>query len=460
MRKSVSASLLGLAAGLLAGCPDRTISEVIPEQGRVETKDIPVNFNRNVDILFVIDDSPSMLDKQKNLADNFPNFINVLNTIQGGLPDVHIGVVTSDMGTFGAADASPGPAIGMVNFGGCSGTGKSGNLQTYGAPVTGAFILDIKQPDGSRQTNYTGNLADVFAQMAKGAGAGGCGFEQHLEAARHALNNNPANTGFVRDDAFLALIFIADEDDCSLNKTSLLANDSSLGPLQSFRCTRFGITCDIGGQTPDQMNQVGNKDQCHSNDSSQFLTNVQGFVDFVKGLKSDAKQIIVAGVMGNLEPVQTELRAPPGGSGSPIQALAHSCSYIDPQGIVEVADPPIRIKFFLDQFPDRTTFTTICQQDLSGGLAQIGELVKAALGDPCIEGNLAQPIQCAASYRLQNGSETIIPPCDASGGKQPCWEIITDATKCPNGQNLIFRVNDSMPPTNAIQHVDCVTIAP
>ena len=248
MRKFVIASLLGLATGLLAGCPDRTISEVIPEQGRVETKDIPVNFNRNVDILFVIDDSPSMADKQQNLADNFPNFINVLNTIQGGLPDVHIGVASSDMGTFGSNDSAPGPSIGQIGNGGCSGTGKNGNLQTQGAPVTGAFISDIKQMDGSRQTNYTGNLSDVFKQMATGAGAGGCGFEQHLAAAKHALNNNPANAGFVRQDAFLALIFIADEDDCSLQHSNLLsASDQSLGPLQSFRCTRFGVTCDNGG---------------------------------------------------------------------------------------------------------------------------------------------------------------------------------------------------------------------
>src|SRR5882757_7455696 len=123
-------SLLGLTA--LAGCPDRTISEVNPQQGRVEYKDIPVTVNRNLDLLFVIDDSPSMADKQQNLADNFPNFINVLNTIQGGLPDVHIGVVTSDMGSKGN-DGMTGNGIGQVGNGGCSGSGKAGNLQVSGA---------------------------------------------------------------------------------------------------------------------------------------------------------------------------------------------------------------------------------------------------------------------------------------------------------------------------------------
>src|SRR6476469_2130592 len=103
MRNAVTTSaLFGLATiGMLAGCPDRTISEVNPQQGRVEYKDIPGTVNRDIDILFVIDDSPSMLDKQTNLKNNFPNFINVLNTIEGGLPNVHLGVVTSDLGSKG-----------------------------------------------------------------------------------------------------------------------------------------------------------------------------------------------------------------------------------------------------------------------------------------------------------------------------------------------------------------------
>src|SRR5689334_2419978 len=176
-------SFLAIAFGsLLAGCPDRTISEVNPQQGRVEYKEIPVTLNRNVDILFVIDDSPSMLDKQTNVKNNFPKFIDVLNTIQGGLPDVHIGVVSSDMGTKATQDG-PGTAIGQVGNGGCSGNGKSGNLQTgtAGTAVMGNFISDIKQTDGSRLKNYTGTLNDVFGKLAS-LGAGGCGFEQHLQA--------------------------------------------------------------------------------------------------------------------------------------------------------------------------------------------------------------------------------------------------------------------------------------
>lgn len=466
MRNALTtSSLLGLAAvGLLAGCPDRTISEVNPEQGRVDYKDIPVTVNRNVDILFIVDDSPSMADKQANVRSNFPNFVNVLNTIQGGLPDVHIGVVSSDIGTKGAEDASPGGSIGQIGNGGCSGNGKAGNLQVGQAGgdinMPSTYISDLKQADGSRQKNYNGDLAQVFGRMAT-LGAGGCGFEQHLEAMKRALNNNPSNAGFLRPDAFLAVIFIADEDSCDLAHSTLLGPESpALGVLQSERCTRFGVRCENGGGSTDQMHQVGTKSQCSPRDDSAYLTKVSDYVKFLKGLKPDVSKIIVAGILGNTEPFQIELRSPPGG-GSPVPALAHSCTYQGANG-PEVADPPIRIKYFLDQFPNRSTFTTICQQDLSGGLQLIAQLLKTALGNPCFDDvELAEPYVCSVSdvtnYLKPNQSEKIIPPCGK--GAIPCWKIDRDPAKCPIGKNLILTIdrNNVAPPPETHVISNCVT---
>src|SRR3569833_3490296 len=91
MRRSVAAcSMIPLAVAVLAGCPDRSIDAVKPLQGRVEAKDIPVNINRDLDLLFLIDNSPSMADKQANLADNYTKILQVLESIPGGLPNVHI----------------------------------------------------------------------------------------------------------------------------------------------------------------------------------------------------------------------------------------------------------------------------------------------------------------------------------------------------------------------------------
>jgi hypothetical protein len=478
MRHDVLTSLITLAAtGLLTGCPDRSISEVDPAQGRVEYKDIPINVNRDVDILFVIDDSPSMRDKQTNLANNFPKFIEVLSKIEGGLPNVHIGVVTSDLGTKGADDAAPGAGIGTIGKGGCSGLGKDGNLQLFGAPVSGGqFISDILQMNGTRSRNYSGNLADVFSTMAR-VGDGGCGFEQHLEAAKQALNGNPVNTGFLRDNAYLAIIFIVDEDDCSMSHSTLLGNDNAtLGPPQSFRCTRFGVLCDQNGSTPNAMNVVGPKSQCHPNDASPYLTKIADYVDFFKSLKSNPTKVVVAGVMGTNEPFATELRVPTTG-GNAIPALAHSCSYIGADNKPEVADPPIRLKFFLDQFPNRSTFAPICQRDLSGGLQQIGDLLRTVIGNPCIEGNLADAdpktpepdydcsVSAVTNFGLMNQSEEILARCSPdsdSPSNPPCWRLAVDNAKCPTSDHLILKVIED--PAKALDqdtHIvaNCVTEA-
>jgi hypothetical protein len=288
--------------------------------------------------------------------------------------------------------------------------------------------------------------------MAK-VGAAGCGFEQHLEAVKQALQPTKLeNVDFLRRDAFLAVIVIADEDDCSMKHSSLLANtrddNAKLGagepvPL-SFRCTRFGILCNQGGNTSDAMAQVGDKGQCHPNDDSPYLTKVADYATFLKNLKpGHPERVVVAGIMGTLDRVAVEARIIQGDAldGTPYPQLARSCSYTDREGKTEVADPPVRLKSFLDQFQGRSTFSSICQQNLSGGLQQIGELLRAVIGDPCIEGQLADvdpstpgdQFDCAVSQKSPDIAEKVLPVCSpasAAATNKPCWHIDTDAEKC------------------------------
>jgi hypothetical protein len=413
-----------------------------------------------------------MADKQANLAKNFPKFIDVLRTIPGGLPNLHIGVTTSDLGTSAAGDAMAGSAIGTPMMGGCSGKGKAGILQTYGAPIAGdVFISDISDPTsttGARIRNYTGDLATVFGTMATGAGAEGCGFEQHLEAVKQALQpSNAINQKFIRKadpatgqpEAYLGVILIADEDDCSLEHSSLLTGSSTtLGPQQSFRCTRFGVTCDQNGKTPDDMNKVGAKGACHPNDNSAYLTKVSDYVTFLQNLKADPKKVIVAGIVGDPTPVATELRAPEGQTAQ-IPALFHSCSYVGADHLTEVGDPAVRIKFFLDQFPNRNTLVSICQADLTAGLQQVGDLLKTVIGDPCIEGKLADvdPNTAGAQYDCSvsvvtnqdqpSQTEVILPKCDQDGPgatNQPCWHLSTDEANCPKADHFTLKTEGTL----------------
>ena len=57
-----------------------------------------VNPVRDIDILFLVDNSPSMKEEQDNLRANFRVFMEELKKIPGGLPNVHIGVISSDLG--------------------------------------------------------------------------------------------------------------------------------------------------------------------------------------------------------------------------------------------------------------------------------------------------------------------------------------------------------------------------
>ncbi len=319
--------------------------------------------NRDIDILFVIDNSGSMGEEQVSLATNFPIFMSVLNNIQGGLPNVHIGVVSSNVG------------VGGFNISGCGGDGDNGELQNTArgacTPPSGRFISDVSLPGGARKRNYSGTLEDTFNCISK-LGTSGCGFEQHLESMKRALDPSQlVNAGFLRKNARLAVIFIADEDDCSAGNSEVYdPNDTSLtgtlGPLASFRCTEFGITCAEGNLTRSAASYTGCRPRVDS-----FLRDPQNYVDFLKSLKCDPNKILVSGIIGNPEPVRVKLNAM-------IQPeLDHSC--MDPSGVNGAADPAVRLKYVLDQFPGSVT-TSICNNDLSAALQQIAEHLASNVG--------------------------------------------------------------------------------
>ena len=422
-RRTFARSIAFLAVAALAAgpaCSKRKVAQVEPRQSVEQVKDIPVEINRDIDILFVVDNSASMAEEQASLQQNFNRFINVLSNIEGGLPNVHVGVISTDVGA------------GPFTISDCSGNGDNGTLQNTPRgpgcnPPAGRFISDIGQLDGSRVTNYTGDLADAFNCIAH-LGTHGCGFEQPLESMRRALNgSNNRNAGFLRPGAFLAIIFITDEDDCSTKDTqmfnpspSLNSVDGPLGPLSSFRCFDFGVKC-----MPDTPRQTGAKADCVPREDSKFLFGVVEYIDFLKHLKDDPNQVIVAGIIGNDTPVivGTDVKGNPN--------LKPSC-----QSASGVAAPGVRMKAFLDAFPQRSTITTICDEDLSGALAGIAERLRKAIGSPCLDGKIKQPIECVVSDVRFPGEdrqeETIRAKCvgDPTSTTERCWVIEEDGAQC------------------------------
>ena len=129
-----------------AQCPTGTAPRVVQT-------DSPVK----LDLLFMIDDSPSMSEEQANLARNFPRLIEALKKLPAGFPDLHLGVLSSDMGA-GAA-----PLVG-----GCATSlGDRGVLQVRGGcgldPSKGRYLIS---QNGGTQNNFEGDIAGVFACLA------------------------------------------------------------------------------------------------------------------------------------------------------------------------------------------------------------------------------------------------------------------------------------------------------
>ena len=409
----------------LAACADRTI--VVGDLKEVSSfKAVP---NPNLDLLFVIDNSGSMAGHQAALAASFPRMMDKLAELDGGLPNLNIGVVTSDMGA-SSKNTGPWSPIGQPGIDYCEAYGDDGVLQHANAPeLTGTYISDFADASGNRVRNYTGELRDVFSKIAL-VGSDGCGFEQHLAAMRRALENE-ANVGFERVYANLAVVIIANEDDCSLLDSNMLGPETpELGPLESFRCTRFGVVCD-----PDDMSTPGARENCAPRADSAYVEDVQPFIDTLLAIKNDPRKVMVAAIIGNREPFAIELRDV---SGSPQPALGYSCSFDGPSGPA-VATPGVRLATFLDAFPGRSQLTSICSPDLALPLEVIGDSAKKLVGDPCIDtANLldtssdpgTQPACEVVDIRdSQPDAPTILPVCNA--GSTDCFELVADPTACP-----------------------------
>src|SRR2546423_7848086 len=102
-----------------------------------------------VDLLFMIDNSPSMAPKQKELANRFPTLIKALQNFaaQGNPASYHIGVVNSDLGA--------GPFT--LNQGQCHPGGDGGKLQVTpaaGAPNVPAAGTNFSLGGGVRFIDY------------------------------------------------------------------------------------------------------------------------------------------------------------------------------------------------------------------------------------------------------------------------------------------------------------------
>ena len=404
-------------------------------------------FGNKVDILMMIDNSSSMTSMQQKLYAQLPSFVSALQSLPTP-PSLHLAVVSSDMG-------APGDSTSEIQ---CSTFGDDGELQsaprsnsmlnppvactdsTIAVPVSSTDNDHTFISDDNGTENFTAPLATVLQCIAL-LGDKGCGFEHQLASIDHALGadnlepdangvlqpNPPAtNANFLRPDAYLVILILTNEDDCSATPPtdlySLNAGGSNqqnimnaLGPISNYRCNAFGHLCQdpasaaasaliepplnapADHQGPATAPTLDLAD-CESNDTNGLLTPVSKFVNDIKALKPNPDtEILVAAIAAPATPYTVAWFPEQNGQntqpGELWPQLEHSCGPSDGTlGIVNpkatqlttdesFGDPGVRIAQFTGAFANNVS-GSICDPSYATTLNAVAGKIGQMIGQP------------------------------------------------------------------------------
>jgi hypothetical protein len=445
---------------------------------------------RQLDLVFMIDDSPSMAPKVRKLAQQFPKLVQSLKDPSDGLyPDLRVAIIDSDLGTGGAY------ASGACGLGTGPGFGDLGDFQMRGAAGCGvsadALWLDYAY---GRAVNFDRalDIGQVFGCLAGNLGAAGCGQEHQLQALELALaapglhqsQSGGLQNTFLRPDAYLGLVILSDEDDCSAATNDGLFGDKPelRGETTSLRCATRAHQCNgknLADAPPGYPTSAAfeanfaacsaRTDACPNATDGNAATDTSGptacsplkdvhhLAQEIKSLKADPEnQIMVAGIFGwprnddAMAKAKYKIDRVPGpgaedldGQQGPVWDLWPVC--FDPDH--EPADPGtydadawawgarggLRIAAFIDEFGVNGLKFSICDRDFGYALDGFGGPRYKTLQNICIDAKLMdvdlvtpglQP-DCRVVYRL--------PQVDATTHQVTWAESPQSLPVCPPG---------------------------
>jgi hypothetical protein len=465
---------------VLWACNARKLAGPNAQPSAVEQKVFVQSLNRDLDILFMIDNSSSMIPMQQALTSNLQAFMTPLENLQGGLPNLHIGIISSSMGAGMYSDVDGCFPETLEN--------DDGAFHTLGRNPVGCSALRPNEKfivANSMMNNFANpadSVADVFSCMAL-LGASGCGFEHQFYAIQRALEraetpigdrpSDPANGGFLRPEAALAIIMLTNEDDCSAPGSDLFnpgqtSNSDPLGGLQTgYRCVEYGYLCD-GAPPPRALTMTPTQPlgNCVSNepapDGNGRLIGVKAMANYVKSFKAGRpEKIFVAAVTGPTTTVAAELRPniqTNSGARESQPAIVHSCT--GPNGIF--ADPAIRISQFVNEFgANNGLVQDICTLDFAGAMRQIAEALSRIIGPqcvtqrcnadatnrPCVVDNEMGEPDCRVIERRQTDAGNFVldprPYCMAGNSNAPCWRLGAGTNCGMGGGNALELCRDA-----------------
>jgi hypothetical protein len=320
-------------------------SDAAPDSPVVTIYEISVAPIRKLDLLFMIDNSPSMAPKVAKMNAQFSRMLSTLrDPADGTYPDLRVAMIDSDLGTMGqyaSGSCGPNEANQMSPY------GDFGNFQMRGASgcgVSSADALWLEYTKG-KAINYeiSKDISQVFGCLATNLGSIGCGEEHQLQAFEFALiakstdgfiGRSATQDRFLRSDGFLGLVLLSDEDDCSAAPNDGMFGDGNhpelRGESASLRCATRSHMCSGRNLTdsppgypttasfstlfsnceartdacPNPLDNIGDNNRTGKITDTSVptscspLTSIKRMADEMKALKANPDQVFVAGIFG------------------------------------------------------------------------------------------------------------------------------------------------------------------
>ena len=105
--------------------------------------------------------------------------------------------------------------------------------------------------------------------------------------------------------------------------------------------------------------------------------------------------------------------------------------------------PGLRLAAFVDEFGDHGMKLSICQPDFSAAMSKIGSALTQPWPSLCTATRTDGYADCTATYLIPDGNGNLardtatMPRCNAGRTNAPCFSLVTDATRCPSGEQVI-----------------------
>jgi hypothetical protein len=392
--------------------------------------DPAIEINKDVDILFVIDNSGSMGEEQAILAANIGSFINVLEA-DDVEANYRIGITTTDMGNPWCPPGSTTPEMGHLVMSSCktrladflfNDVVDVQDLACNDICTLGESELEIlptttdvdatpkprpwlERIAGKKNIPSTTSTAAAFACFGP-QGINGCGFESPLEAMYYAVVRAQTDTeedyGFIRDYATLAVIFLTDEEDCSYNPDwaeifdadgeKTFWSDPLAGYPTSALCWNAGVVCNGDPSNYDSCDPVNKgvggtqgvgDDEAVMYPVSRYINRLETIEQEKKNLDPDQEIIVslIAGVQADGAPFYADSSDPEFQDGFGIGPGCEADNPLDPNEPVQ-AIPPVRLRDLTNAFTADNMFS-ICEQDYSPALEAVAARIRTQIKPAC-----------------------------------------------------------------------------